>query len=228
MTGRTGRSTLAAASLVLCGAAVSGCMSAPTYGTDKTSTEQLMGDVSGILSLAPPKRVPIDYKPRPELVKPAKGDTVLPAPQDSIVSADSSAWPESPEQKRARLRKVATENQDNPNFKPQIENDLPIATASQSRDSRVTDRSLDAGVRTPMERSAELQQREQFNKRLAETRQGDEAKRKYLSEPPIAYRQPSDTAPTGDVGEDEFKKERRLKAAARKKGGSSWGDLWPF
>lgn len=227
MTERTGRRALTTVTLVLCGATVSGCMSSPTYGTDKTSSEQLIGDVSGILSLAPPRRESIDYKPRPELVKPAKGDTALPAPQENIVATDNSAWPESPEQKRARLRKVATENQDDPNFQPMIENDMQVARATQTSTFKENAKAADAGVRTPAQRVAETQQREMFNKKLAESQQGDEAKRKYLSEPPLEYRQAADTAPTGDIGEDEYKKERRLKAQAKKKG-SGWADLWPF
>ena len=44
------------------------------------------------------------------------------------------------------------------------------------------------------------------------------------SEPPIEYRQPAATAATDDVGEDEWKKDRRRKAGHTKKS-SSW---WPF
>ena len=61
------------APLVASGLMLGGCMGSPTYGTDKTSTEQLASDLTGILSIAPKKRDPIDYKPRPELVKPAPG-----------------------------------------------------------------------------------------------------------------------------------------------------------
>ena len=62
---------------------------------------------------------------------------------------------------------------------------------------------------------------------MAETKQGSATSRKYLSEPPLAYRQPAATAPTDDIGEDEFKTERRAKSAARKKGDWSWRQLIP-
>jgi hypothetical protein len=62
-----------------------------------------------------------------------------------------------------------------------------------------------------------------------ETQQGSATARKYLSEPPIDYRQASANAPVGELGEDEATKERRLKREARKKGGGfSLEDLNPF
>ena len=40
--------------------------------------------------------------------------------------------------------------------------------------------------------------------------------RRTLTEPPIEYRQPAETAAADELGEDEFKKQRRLKAEAKK------------
>lgn len=228
MNERTRRHAIASALLAASGLLVSGCMSGPTYGTDKTATEQLVGDVTGILSLAPKDRKQIDYKPRPELVKPAKGEVAnLPTPQDGVAVTDNPAWPESPEQKRARLRAEATANVDKPGFRPQIENDMPIATAV-AEPRGTNERFRESGV-TPIGAPTLTQQRTEIKKRLAEQQQGSPASRRYLSEPPLDYRQPSATAPVGDIGEDEVKKERRMKAAARKAaGGPRWGDLWPF
>lgn len=213
---------LVASSLLL-----AGCVSSPTYGTDKTATEQLAGDLTGILSVAPKNRTPIDYKPRPELVKPKPGENLsLPAPQESIVTAENTQWPESPEQRRVRLRAEATENRDKPGWKPEIQGDVNAPSSATVLPTGGSQRSLDSGMQ---QAGNKADQREAFNRRLAETRQGSETRRKYLSEPPLDYRQPSDTAPVGDIGEDELKKERRLKAAARKKGDSSrWYDILPW
>ncbi len=53
--------------------------------------------------------------------------------------------------------------------------------------------------------------------------------RRTLTEPPLDYRQPAATAAADDLGEDEFKKERRLKAEARKASGDkSWRDYVPW
>jgi hypothetical protein len=53
--------------------------------------------------------------------------------------------------------------------------------------------------------------REAFKARLQESKQGSPTTRKYLSEPPVAYRQPSASAPVGDPGIDERVKEARIK-----------------
>jgi hypothetical protein len=210
--------------LLVSGLALSGCMGSPTYGTDKTANEQLVGDVTGILSLGPKQRQRIDYKPRPELVKPSTAAVQnLPPPQDSVATVGNPNWPESPEQKRARVVANATENRDKPGFRPEIVNDIVDGPASSTPHARSA-KADDSGIMSPV---AAEQESEAFKKKLVETRQGSATSRKYLSEPPLVYRQPSETAPTDDIGEDEVKKERRRKAAARKGGDWSWRDLIP-
>lgn len=193
------------ASLAVSGLALTGCMSAPTYGTDKSATEQLASDLTNVMSLKP-KTNSIDYKPRPELVKPKTGQVAaLPTPQDNIVQTANADWPESPEARRARIRDDATKNRDNPNFEPQVINDMSALNGP------------DMSKLTPAQRKIEIE------RRLRESKQGNATSRKYLSEPPLAYRQASASAAQDELGEDEIKKERRKKKLAKK--GSSW---WPF
>lgn len=222
-TTRSVHSTLAATcGLAISAFALSGCMSSPTYGTDKTAGQQLLGDVTGILSLAPPKREQVQYKPRPELVKPVKGEPgELPAPQD-VATAGNPDWPESPEQQRARLRAEADANRDDPTFEPLIDPDLARASSREQRERQGSQRFV-----FPHKKEIDpAAQRNEFNRRLTENRQGSATSRKYLSEPPLDYRAPAPTAPVGDVGEDEFKKERRLKAASAKP--KKWSDYLPW
>jgi hypothetical protein len=214
------------ASLAASALALAGCMGSPTYGTDKTASEQLVGDLSGALSLAPPKREAISYNPRPDLVKPqagAKGS--LPVPQDRITETASNMWPESPEQKRARLRAEADAHFNDTNFQAQIVDDMPkpSTTGKYKTPQLGHDRSPawtpeDSGKGTAARRA-------EIAKRLQEQNQGDPARRKYLSEPPLDYRVAASTAPQNDIGEDEYKKERRLKKEAAK-GKSGWFDWW--
>lgn len=227
MTDRTSVRVALLAPLVASGLALSGCMGSPTYGTDKTAGEQLAGDLSGAFSISPKRKQQIDYKPRPELVKPAPGQKeALPAPQESIETA-STDWPESPEQRRARLRADATAHQDDPSYQSQIVDDVQtdpasvkkaLADSASSHPPRWSPADSDKG------RAAEIQ------RRTAEGKQGDPTTRKYLSEPPLAYRAAADTAPQGELGEDEYKKERRLKkeAAAKSKSGGlfDWLPSW--
>jgi len=205
MTDRISARAALFASLAVSGLALSGCMSSPTYGTDKSASEQLASDLTNIVSLKP-KTNNIEYKPRPDLVKPKTGTAAaLPAPQDNIVTTASADWPESPEARRARIRDDATKNRDNPNFEPQVINDMASLNGP------------DMSKWTPAQRKAEIE------RRLRENKQGSVTNRKYLSEPPLAYRQAATTAAQDELGEDEIKKERRKKKLAQK--GSSW---WPF
>ncbi|MGX5843833.1 hypothetical protein ACWGTI_24230 [Mesorhizobium sp. ArgA1] len=227
MTDRTSVRVALLAPLVASGLALSGCIGSPTYGTDKTAGEQLVGDLSGAFAVAPKRKEQINYQPRPELVKPAPGQKeALPAPQESIETA-STDWPESPEQRRARLRADATAHQDDPAYQSQIVDDVQsdpasvkkaLAESGSSHPPRWSPADSDKG------RAAEIQ------RRMAEGKQGDPTTRKYLSEPPLAYRAAADTAPQGELGEDEYKKERRLKkeAAAKSKSGGlfDWLPSW--
>jgi hypothetical protein len=214
MTRRVSAAAIVAASAM----ALSGCVGmAPTYGTGKPADTQLMEDVSSMFSLTPKKKEQIDYKPRPELVKPAKADA-LPAPQDNITTASAGAWPESPEARLKRIRDDATANRDDPNFQPEVELDTTNRGRKGVRSTRGDDINADGSS------ISIASQRKEFNERLAMTRQGSPTERRYLSEPPIEYRQPAATAPVDDVGEDEWKKDRRRKAGHTKKS-SSW---WPF
>lgn len=204
--------------LLASGLALGGCMSSPTYGTDKTANEQLMSDVGNMISLAPKRKPPIDYEPRPDLVKPDPNtaeNMSLPPPQDSVASANNPDWPESPEARRARLLKETTANQDNPNFKPTIVPD-DVVVAQNPNHANNGDRDFTVGNTAA--------QSALFKKKLAQSQQGSPTTRKYLSEPPLTYRQPAATAPSDELGEDESKKERRAKAATGKR---SWRDWIP-
>jgi hypothetical protein len=189
------------------GLALGGCVSSPTYGTGKSSSAQLAEDLSGIMSIAPKPKEKIDYAPRPELVRPAAGEA-LPAPKDSAKTLAAANWPESPEQRRARLKADATAAQNDPLFVPTIKND---------------GFGVQEGSLTPAEQQARFRAARKANSA------GSPNTRAFLSEPPLEYRAPADTAAVGELGEDELKKERRLKREAQKKsGGRTWRDFVPW
>jgi hypothetical protein len=160
----------------------------------------------------------IDYKPRPDLVRPTS--KTLPAPQQSLASADNTAWPESPEQRRARIRADATANQNNASYRPEVVPDFEPSTQSRATvepNARRFERPANG-----TEMGAQSSQGAEVRRRVAEQRQGSPTSRRYLSEPPITYRQPAPTADPNDIGEDEAVKERRAKSAARGGSGKSW------
>lgn len=204
--------------------ALGGCVSSPTYGTDKTAGSQLLDDVSNMAALGPKKRNQIAYNPRPELVRPAEGKPLqLPAPQTAAETANNANWPESPEARRKRIRDTATANQNNPNFVPEVAGDMPLAKQDTGKPAYgFFNDKVPANDGNKSDAGADFRAR-----KLASTA-GSPTTRRYLSEPPLEYRQPAATASANELGEDEAKKERERKAAARKDKGFSWRNLIPW
>lgn len=206
---------------VLASLGLAGCVSDPTYGTGKSASTQLLDDMSSIATIGPKKRTGIEYKPRPELVKPVAGQKEsLPQPQESVARAGDPSWPESPEERRKRLRAEIEANRDNPNFVSPIAPDsssdfTPRRQILPSGASRREDYASRDSVADPAVAAAAKQAQ-------LDRAGGSATQRKYLSEPPVSYRQPAATATVGDLGEDEAKKERRRKAEAT--GSKSWRD----
>lgn len=215
-----------AVALVSSASLLAGCVSSPTYGTDKKASAQLMDDLAGAFNPIPKRKPAIDYKPRPDIVKPENEQAVevagLPTPQDNVATSSNPAWPESPEQRRARIRSEATANRDNVDFEPEV--DIGVnRQPSMAIESRGTFNG------TAYDPNAAGNTREKFKKLKQETEQGTPTTRKYLSEPPVDYRVPAETATAGELGEDERKKEARRQRESRKKGGkTSWRDLVPW
>ncbi|MGQ5717662.1 hypothetical protein [Rhizobiales bacterium] len=208
---------------VLASLGLAGCVSDPTYGTGKSASSQLLDDMSSIATIGPKNKNGIEYKPRPDLVKPVAGQKEnLPQPQDSVARAGDPSWPESPEERRKRLRGEIEANRDNPNFVSPIAPDSPsdftprrqILPSGSSRREEYAAR--DSVVDPAAMAAAKQAQKDRSG--------GSATQRKYLSEPPIGYRQPAASATAGDLGEDEAKKERRRKAEAT--GKKSWRDTF--
>ncbi|MDK1384505.1 hypothetical protein QN224_03685 [Sinorhizobium sp. 8-89] len=193
------------AAIVAGGLVLSGCIGGPTYGTDKTAGEQLLDDLGSAVSLAPPKRDPVKYQPRPALVLPPQGQqTALIEPQKSLASREANPeWVESPEEVRQRLREEAEANKNDPNYVS------PLAKASANG------RRLSANEQQEAYREA---------RKLEMGAYSD--KRRFLSDPPIEYRRLPEGA-EADLGEPEKVKERRRKKEAQiANSGSKW--WWPF
>jgi len=200
--------------ITVMGLVLAGCNAGPTYGTGKTSGQQLIDDLSSLASIrSSNSNTEIDTKPRPALVRPAAGASgILPQPQEDVARPGNPDWPESPEARLKRLRDEATANRNNPNYVS------PVAGSGES-----ARRYLPSGIDHAHEREDNLPgtnrtkaEREQYKRFKQQNKGGSATYRKYLSEPPLIYRQPAKTAPAGERGEDEAKKERERKARARK------------
>lgn len=190
-----------AALVIGCGA-MSGCLSSPTYGTDKTAGVQLLDDLGDIASVsaATPKEKGVKYPNRPGLVVGADKNS-LTAPQQSLASKDNPAWLESPEDARKRLASEADEKKNDVNYRS------PLAQADSSR-NRMTEAQQTAAYRAARQDQA-----------------GTYDQRRYLIDPPQQYRQVSDPSALNDLGTPESKKEKQRKKdaeAAQQTNNSSW------
>ena len=193
---------VAAGFAALMGACLSltGCMSSPTYGTDKTAAEQLVDDLSSAVTVGSSKpKNNIAYSPRPGLVLPKdKQLAALVAPQQSVAGKDNPQWVESPEETRSRLVAEADENKNKPHYRS------PLATTG-ANGRALSDKEQQAAYR-----AARAEQN------------GAYEERRFLSDPPSKYRA-ADPAALTDLGEPEKAKEkRRKKAAVSDKQDSSW------
>ncbi|HMQ58856.1 MAG TPA: hypothetical protein PKE65_09940, partial [Rhizobiaceae bacterium] len=174
-----------------------------------------------VISLTPKQKEPIAYNPRPELVKP--GDTsALPPPQENVASVDG-AWPESPEERRARIRSEADER----NASGAISTG-PSAVRPVRDNTKYDDPFYQGKSESPV--VAARRAKENRTRRTESTVDLASApsKRRYLSDPPVEYRKPVETASAGELGEDEAEKERKRIAAAKGKSTKSWKDWLPW
>ena len=180
---------------------LSGCVSGTTYGTGVSQEEQTFKDLYNMFSLKSQHK-DIAYKPRPEtLVVPEEKQLV--EPLEDPANAKGADWPESPEERLARIRAEADENVDNPVYRSSVINDVREQGSSITYDDPL----LSGG--SNRERLAELRRR-----KIEAKGGGNATSRKYLSEPPVVYRQPAESAPTDELGESEWRKERRARREA--------------
>lgn len=175
--------------LVTVAAAVSGCFG-PTYGTGKTAGAHLANDIGESLSLGKKNRTRIEYAPRPEIVQPAD-TTSLPAPQQKIAET-SDEWPETPEQKRARILAEIEEGKRPENFVTSPDEAAALGASEGPGRSTVAGRRI------------------------------------YLTDPPVEYSQPAETAAYGDLGVKESAKERARKRASNRGEGGGWRRWVPW
>ena len=205
------RKALGAAAIVAGCLSLGGCLG-PTYGTGKSQGETLFDDLNNFVALGDTEKPQIAYTPRPDLVKP-ENTKVLPPPAATRNTVDDPNFPESPEARTRRLQAAAYQGEGplpasvaNARKEGVTQDYLDRTTRGQGRYSSQTEHG--AGILSPQELRS---RKELIQARLKDQRQGSATDRKYLSEPPIAYRQPAATAPVGDPGEDEETKARRLK-----------------
>ena len=99
-----GKSILVMAGGLLACSLLAGCVGGTTYGTGEAQEKATVDDLVNILALRKKRTATIDYDPRPDLVVPEDKQLVEPAQK---TAADDQQWPETPEDRIARIRDEA-------------------------------------------------------------------------------------------------------------------------
>ncbi|MBL4892813.1 MAG: hypothetical protein JKX91_13505 [Rhizobiaceae bacterium] len=183
---------------------LSGCVGGTTYGTGVSQGQETLEGVFNMFSLGGKKKKKIDYSARADLVIPSD-KSALSEPVSVESSTSNPDWPESPQQKIARVRGEVTEADVR-------SGEIPLAEMRREKQGiRAT-----KGNRKDVSRAASLDgddtmevmfsnQSKKVKKRKAELAYSTTPKRKFLTEPPETYRTPANTAAAGDLGIDEAK-----------------------
>ena len=168
-------------------AAIAGC-SPRTYGTGQAPEMALFREVTGGL-MSREKKQPIQYQPRAPLVMPPSPGQ-LPEPVQTADAA-SADWPLDPDQ----TAEAAASDE----FDPQAEYKRlkPLAGVMPRREGQET--RPEENIQPAYDIVGDKQKREQFAKALAESKGYGRTERKYLTDPPTAYRAPAETAPMEEV-----------------------------
>jgi len=209
----------AAAALLASAALVAGCSGSNTYGTGVSQESQLMSDLMGIVPLGETERKePIDYSSRPKLVRAPATDGSLPTPAETS-GAESAYFPTNPEERKAALnthvKKPFTRRDGGIEYTLPEDVDAPSATGEPIDDQTRSRADDGTGDREPS--AAEMANRstkgkEARLKRMKELSGGvalGTGPRKYLTQPPVEYRKPAETASIGDTGDYEYSEKQR-------------------
>ncbi|MEC9343831.1 MAG: hypothetical protein VYD64_08285 [Pseudomonadota bacterium] len=204
-----------------CALSLSACIGGTTYGTGVSQEKQTFDDVYNMFTLKK-KRRNIDYSARPDLIVP-ENTAALPEPIDVEAATSNPDWPETPEQRVARIRAQAGEIDERSgdydireNLRSKdginIETRNPTGKFIAGRTDRDGNPLLN--VETANDSAAE-----EVRKAKAELDYSRGVRRKYLTEPPTDYRVPAGTAPSGSEAFTEEELARRAAEEERRQRG---------
>ncbi len=184
------RSVITGTVLLAFSMVVSGCISTATYGTGEAPEMSIIKGVTGGLTGVGKAKEKVEYKPRAPLVMPPENS--LPAPV-ATAAADPN-WPVEADSAgaEAEVDALGDTSRSDPNYvrklKPLV-GALPANKRPASYDpERESDRAHLEGLRNP-------DARKKFKAALADAEGTNTTERRYLTDPPTAYREPAETAP---------------------------------
>jgi hypothetical protein len=179
--------------------ALGGCAMSSTYGTGEVPEVALFHELTG--GLVGSKKKPIDYEPRAPLVMPPNSQQ-LPPPVDTA-SLATPDWPVDPADSAA----PGPTKDDNPYddvTRKDYERTRSLAAVMDANADHARESNAKQSDHDDRDEYYRLLhhgggQRDAFAKAVADSKGYNSTDRRYLTDPPLTYRQPADTAPTGEV-----------------------------
>ncbi len=177
------------ASVIWLALVAAGC-SPTTYGTGEAPEMAIFGEVTGNITGRSGKQ-PIDYKPRAPLVVPPQNQLRAPV---QTAAATTPNWPQDPDQ-RVRGDRAADPGRPgavddmSPEYVARLK---PLAELN--RDRPRVDEPRAGSENAPRELIVNRNQRTTFQAAVADAEGTSTTERRFLTDPPQEYRQPSATA----------------------------------
>jgi hypothetical protein len=160
-----------------------------TYGTGVTAEQQTLEGVMSIASLGSKDGPSIDYRPRGGIVVPPSDNLPTPGTTGSVATNDPN-WPKDPDEARRKAKAAeaaAPIGQSSPNFVlPKGQTTFSVANAQQPTDEAAKKA---AGTKA---------WKEKRQARAGSVDANGNPTRKYLTEPPVAYREADPNAPVAE------------------------------
>ncbi len=165
---------------------IAGCSPTATYGTGESPEIAMFREMTGGF-LGERKEEEIEYQPRAPLVLPPSAEE-LPAPADTA-AATSPDWPVGRDERIAAMRPDESNDPRHGGSQAEYRRLKPLVGVLPSAPAVENEGSPYAIVNNK-------RQREEFRKALAEAEgYGQSSERRFLTDPPTQYREPSASAP---------------------------------
>jgi hypothetical protein len=169
---------------------LAGCMKTATYGTGQAPEMALFREMTGGL-LSREKKAPIQYQARAPLVAPPSTAS-LPPPVASAEVA-SAEWPLDPDQ---QSRDGVPYGDDTPRDDIDQAEYRRLKPLAGVLPAAQTDETWTEENQPAYAIVGNKKQREQFDQALADMKGFNRTERRYLTDPPLTYREPAASAPT--------------------------------
>lgn len=163
--------------------------SGTTYGTGVTQEQQTIQDVMSLASLGSNDKPPIDYRPRGGIVVPPSATLPAPGtvPTATAAIASDPNWPKDPDEAKAARRAAkaaAPIDAPSPNFVlPKGQTTYTMASAESDAQKRAEGKQAWDALHKGRGGSYDA---------------NGNPTRKYLTEPPVSYREPDPNAPMAE------------------------------